>query len=527
MTSTTTSTPASTRALGHRRLGVPSVTLMIIAASAPLTVVAGGVTTTFAVTGVIGVPVGFIVLAAALAVFAVGYAAMSRYVTNAGAFYAYIAQGIGRPFGVGASLVALVAYNAMQVGIYGLFGFQMSMFLEARFGITTPWWLWIFACIAVVGVLGVNRVDLSAKVLGVLVALEFAAVLVFDLVAFAVAPEGVSTAGIEPANLFVPGVGAVLSFGVAAFMGFESAAIYGEESKDPKRTVARATYAAVAIIGVFYAFSAWAFTVGIGPSQIVEASATYGPDLMFVFMGEHAPVIVSDLMQVLFLTSLFAALQSFHNAVARYLFSLGREGVLHRSLGSVRAVSRAPWAGSVAQSAIAIVVTLGFVVAGEVMGLKADFAPVEFLYPVLTMFTWLTNTGAMGLVLLMGIIAIAVIGFFRRDRRGLGAWQTLIAPAISAVVLFTVFVLILANFNVLLGQTETTAATFVLPALLIVPGVAGVVWGLVIRRRNPELYARVGHGIEEAEAAVVEVPAHRGSRRRAPPRGRERPWRRA
>ncbi|MBM7829907.1 amino acid transporter [Agromyces cerinus] len=510
MTSTTTTPPKQSGGLGRRRLGVPSVTLMIIAASAPLTVVAGGVTTTFAVTGVIGVPIGFIVLAAALAVFAVGYAAMSRYVTNAGAFYAYIAQGIGRPFGVGASLVALVAYNAMQVGIYGLFGFQMSMFLEAKLGIATPWWLWILVCIGVVAVLGVNRVDLSAKVLGILVALEFLAVLVFDIVSFSVAPEGVSTAGLELSNLFVPGVGAVLSFGIAAFMGFESAAIYGEESKDPKRTVARATYAAVAIIGVFYAFSAWAFTVGIGPSQIAEASATYGPDLMFVFMSEHAPVIISDLMQVLFLTSLFAALQSFHNAVARYLYSLGREGVLHPRLGSVRVVSRAPWAGSLAQTIIALVVTLGFVFAGEVMGLKNDFAPTEFLYPVLTMFTWLTNTGAMGLVLLMCIIAISVIGFFRRDRRGLGRWSTFIAPLISAVVLFTVFVLIVANFNVLLGQAETTPVTFVLPALLIVPGVLGVIWGFAIRKRNPELYARIGHGIEEAEADLIDGEGHRG-----------------
>jgi len=214
---------------------------------------------------------------------------------------------------------------------------------------------------------------------------------------------------------------------------------------------------------------------------------------------------------VLFLTSLFAALQSFHNAVARYLYSLGREGVIHRGLGAVRAGSRAPWAGSVAQSIIAIVVTLAFVIAGEGLGLKADFAPVEFLYPVLTMFTWLTNTGAMGLVLLMCIIAIAVIGFFRRDRRGLSAWPTLIAPGISAVVLFVVFVLIVLNFNVLLGQAETTAVTFVLPALLIVPGILGVVWGFAIRKRNPELYERIGHGIEEAEAAVVEVePQRRG-----------------
>jgi amino acid transporter len=243
----------------------------------------------------------------------------------------------------------------------------------------------------------------------------------------------------------------------------------------------------------------------------VEASAAAGPDLMFAFMGEHAPVIISDIMQVLFLTSLFAALQSFHNAVARYFYSLGREGVLHRGLGAVRAGSRAPWAGSIAQSVIALVVTLAFVIAGEGLGLKADFAPVEFLYPVLTMFTWLTNTGAMGLVLLMGIIAVAVIGFFRRDRRGVSTWAAVVAPTISAIALFTVFGLIVANFDVLLGQAEPTALTFVLPALLIVPGILGVVWAFVLRRRDPELYRNIGHGIEEAETAAFDHhEPHRG-----------------
>ena len=103
-----------------------SVAFLIVAASAPLTVIAGGTTSAISVTHVLGIPLGYVVLAVALAIFAVGYAAMSRYITNAGAFYAYISQGIGRPTGVGASIVALIAYNAMQVGIYGMFGFQMS-----------------------------------------------------------------------------------------------------------------------------------------------------------------------------------------------------------------------------------------------------------------------------------------------------------------------------------------------------------------------------------------------------------------
>ena len=39
------------------------------------------------------------VLAVVLAVFSVGHVAMARHITNAGAFYAYIAHGIGRPAG--------------------------------------------------------------------------------------------------------------------------------------------------------------------------------------------------------------------------------------------------------------------------------------------------------------------------------------------------------------------------------------------------------------------------------------------
>ncbi|MBN9612108.1 MAG: APC family permease [Actinobacteria bacterium] len=469
---------------------------MIIAASAPLTVVAGGVTTSFAVTGSLGVPLGFLLIAIILALFAVGYTAMSRHVTNAGAFYAYVSQGIGRPLGVGGSLIALVSYNAMQVGIYGLFGFQLSSFLSAKFGFESPWWLWIIICIALVAILGVNKIDLSAKVLGVLVALEFVVVIIFDIVSFGVAPEGVSTATLNPAALFGPSLGLILVFGVAAFMGFEGAAIYGEEAKDPKRTVPRATYLAVAIIGLFYAFSAWAFSVGIGPSQIVDASRESGPDLMFIFMGKHAPVIFVDLMNVLFLTSLFASLQSFHNAVARYFFSLGREGVLPGWF-SHTTKHGAPWTGSVVQTTIALVVTVGFALAGDAFGgAEAMYPDTPFLFPVFTMFTWLTNTGAAGLVLLMGLTAFAAFGYFRKNRHPLSIWTTVIAPIVSGLALLWVFVMILMNFQLMLSQEKPDATTFVLPGLIFVAGIIGIIWGYVLKSRKPEIYQQIGHGTE-------------------------------
>src|SRR4051812_8732688 len=108
--------------LRRRRLGVVHIVFFTVAASAPLPLRGGGVTTTFALTGVTGVPLSFLIIAAALALFAVGYAAMSRFVANAGAFYAYIAHGLGATWAVAGAFVALISYNFIQISLYGLFG---------------------------------------------------------------------------------------------------------------------------------------------------------------------------------------------------------------------------------------------------------------------------------------------------------------------------------------------------------------------------------------------------------------------
>src|SRR2546428_5175866 len=129
------------RVLASNRLGVASVVFFVVAAAAPLTTMAGGATTGFAVTGVLGIPVAYLVIAVVVTVFAVGYVAMSRHITNAGAFYTYIVQGFGRVPGVAASFVALLAYNAMQIGLYGIFGTALSGLLRTLFAVAVPWWM--------------------------------------------------------------------------------------------------------------------------------------------------------------------------------------------------------------------------------------------------------------------------------------------------------------------------------------------------------------------------------------------------
>jgi len=129
------------RTLARNRLGIPAVVFFVLSAATPLTVVAGVITTGYAVTGVIGQPVAFIAIALLLALFSVGYVAMSRHITNAGAFYTYVTHGLGKPAGVAAAWMALLAYNALQVGLYGIVGVAAAPQLEQWFGITLQWWI--------------------------------------------------------------------------------------------------------------------------------------------------------------------------------------------------------------------------------------------------------------------------------------------------------------------------------------------------------------------------------------------------
>src|SRR5215472_11957396 len=165
------------RALARDRLGVPAVLFFVLAGVAPLTVAAGVIPTAYATTGLTGIPAAFIVVALILALFATGYMAMARHITNAGAFYAFIARGLGRVPGVAAALVALLAYSFLQVGLYGAFGPNAAAEASAHLHLHAAWWAWALAAWAVITALGLARVDITGRVLGVLLCAEIVVIL--------------------------------------------------------------------------------------------------------------------------------------------------------------------------------------------------------------------------------------------------------------------------------------------------------------------------------------------------------------
>ena len=384
--------------LRKNSLGLIAVTFMVVSAAAPLTGVAGAVPIAFLLGNGTGVPATFLFMTIVMLLFSVGYVAMSRHVTNAGAFYAYAARGLGGQAGGAVSMMALVSYNAMQWGLLGLLGgISAGVFSP---WIALPWYVWSLIAVALVAILGYRQVELSAKVLVVLVALEYLIVLLVD---FAIlgsgGAKGLSFNFFDMAAINSGSLTAAVLFILGSFIGFEATTIYAEEARDPERTIPRATYLSVVMIGAFFVFTTWMMIVAVGPEELLPMLGGLADPTAFFFIltEQYVGSTASMIAGLLLVSSLFAAVSAFHNYIARYSYTAGREGLLPAAFGATHDTHQSPHIGSVIQTIGAVIVVGLFAVLG--------------LDPITQMFTWISQVGTLGVLGMMTITSLSVIAF--------------------------------------------------------------------------------------------------------------------
>ncbi len=483
--------------LASNRLGIAGIVFFVVAAAAPLVGMTGAVPVAIVLGNGAAAPGAYLAVGIVLLVFSVGYAAMSVRVSNTGAFFAYVGRGLGIVPGVGSAFVSLLAYLTIQLAVFGFFGAVAAGQIGAKTGLDLPWWAWALGVWAVVLLLSLLQVDLGAKVLGLLMIAEVTALALLAAVVLLQGggPDGLAPLdSFSPANIFVGGftgsAGIALAFAFASYIGFEATAIYGEETRNPKRAVPIATYIAVTLIAVLFALTSWAVVSGLGTSSVVDEVASIStvdgepladPALvLFSVADQYVGGWLATVMSWLVLSSLFAGLLAFQNSAARYVYSLGRAGVLPRVMDRVNERG-APIVGTVATSVVTGSVIVIFVVAG--------------LDPVLNMFFWFSALAVLSIVLVEILVSLAVIVYFRRTGEDGRVWNTLVAPAISIVALAVGAYLVMARFGLLAGTVaegvDPTAQTFGLSPLgwflVLLPFLTFVVGAVVgLARHNSE-----------------------------------------
>ncbi|MFI1506118.1 APC family permease [Streptomyces sp. NPDC020597] len=461
--------------LPRATLGVSDIVFFVVAAAAPLTVMAG-IAPLAILFGGIGAPVAYLAVGVVLCLFAVGFTAMTPYIRNAGAFYSYVARGLGRPAGLGAALLALFSYNALQIGTYGAFGFFAAATADDLLGVDLPWPVHAFAGIAVVWFLGFRSIHVGAKVLAALLIAETA---VLALLAGAIllkgGANGLSLASFAPSHVFTSQMSAPLGLAVAAFIGFEATALYREEARDPNRTVPRATYLAVGFLGLFYTFVVWVIVQAFGDDGAVGTAAHNPAEMFFTAMTRYVGGWATDLQRVLIVSSLLASLLAFHNAITRYGYALSAEGVAPAALGRIHPRHGSPWVSGIAQTALAATVTAMFAAIG--------------VHPYNEFLLWVNTPGVVGILALQTLAACAVAAFFRRSpgAHAVGRLRTVAAPATAALLLAVITGLVCTRLNLFTGAAPLVNWTLI--ALTPLVFATGAVLALRIRRSRPDVYA--------------------------------------
>lgn len=460
--------------LAADHIGVLAVVFNVVSSLAPALVAAGLIPVFFMVTGVQAVPFTMIVIVVILGLFSVGYLSTAKHVANAGAIYSYVVRGLGRPFGIGAAMMALGAYNLLQVALYGLFGVVAKGLVADTFHVDWPWWAWALVAWAAVAILGLRDIKLVAVLLGAAIIGEF-------LIIWSLSINGLATPAADADYLHaLSPSGLTLSTGsvagavvVLCFVGFELAPAYREEAKHATRTIVTATVLTLSTAVLTYGVAAWSMIVHYGPGTVITHARELGDNPSAMLFG-LATGWLSTVGPWFLLSSVFAAAVAFHTGVNRYTFVLGREGVLPRFFERINR-SQAPRAASLLQSTFGLGVILLYA--------------TKHWDPTVKLFYWLGQTGGFLVLGLLVLCSIAVVNFLRR--RDTSALR-IIAPSIAGLALAALFVLVWKNYSPLLGEQTPSPASRLLPLLAVALLLIGLLWAGALRLWNPNRYFDVG-----------------------------------
>lgn len=518
--------------LARNALGLPQVLFCIVTGSAPLAAMMFNNPLSGLGIG-ISVPSAFWVAAVSFTLFSVGYVEMARRVTTAGGFYSYTSYGFGRLIGLGTAIGILVAYALFTVGVNGVTTYFATTSLKDLFSISMDWRIYCAIFILLMLTITYFHVETVARILGICLLGELVILFTFS---FAVlfkggGPDGILWSALNPFGMLGNGVGvsgAAKVFGASAagvgffgaywsWVGFEMAPNYAEEARNPKKMMAYAIYISCIGLGVVYTFWSWMLVTAYGNSKQQwpwAVSTQYGiktaPNSVGLPKGDYSSVYypvaqhfvgtwLKDLFQLLIITGSFACSLAFWNTTNRYLFSMGREGILPRFLGRTHSTHKSPFIATFFTLAFVLALTLVFAtgLAGSAERNTLGIGVSDPLVALLQIGTWLPVQGNLLLFPIMALCSIAILVYFMRDARdGFHWWKTFLAPILGAGTIAFAVYLMIANRAVLFG-TPNTGWTFAAPFIALAVFLVGVLLGVAYQRWSRARYEAVGKFVHE------------------------------
>jgi len=254
-------------------------------------------------------------------------------------------------------------------------------------------------------------------------------------------------------------------FGIFSYVGFESAATLGKETRNPKQVIPRAVVLTPILAGLVFIVTTYLIVQGFG-DDTAKLGASAGP-LSDIVPGKVASLTI--LVYIGAMVSCFAAALASINSFSRILFSLGRYQFVHKSMGSIHAKHQTPH----------LAVAIGVVISGVVCAAFWTHSNTDLL-------GWFGTIASFGFIIVYLLCSIASPVLLRRI--GEATPMDYVLGAAGCVLM----VLSLAGSV----WPIPTAPLVYLPYGFAAYMLLGVTWYLIVKRRQPQILLSIQHDLE-------------------------------
>ena len=407
----------------------------------------------------------------------------ARVLPSAGSFYTYAANGLGGGAGFFTGWLFFGAYTLLVPGLFTAVASFAGDYVKSTFHTDLPWWIYAFIFMAAVLILSVRSIKASVQVDLTLLAVEVIVFFLLATIAIAVAGNGNTLAAFSPSSSpsGFSGLGLGVVFGILSFIGFDAAAVLGEESRNPRRLIPLAVGGSVVGVGVFYVYVMYGLTAGYHLNDPTALASFIKDPTPFVTLAHRDAPWLEQLVDLSAIAGLFSALLALQNTTVRVLFSMGREGALPSALGRVHPRFHSPH--------IAIYTLTVFTVIGGLVG-------AAWLGPSATGLYGFTGAiGTVGVVLVYILCNIALIRYFmKREDRNIV--YHVVAPIIGSLgLLYPLYVVVVP------GQAYPYSLVPYVVGVYIVIGIAAYFY---LRSRAPEKLAAFGSIVADEPISKAE-----------------------
>ncbi len=402
----------------------------------------------------------------------------ARRSTTAGSMYAYICRGLGLSAGGIGGWALIWAY--LGISMAGVTGFSIfADTLLGMIGLHVPFVALFALCVVIGWYCAWKNVALSALLMLVLEGISMSFILLLCAIVLFQHHFAIDTAQFTVSALPWSSVGLGVVVAIFSLVGFECATAFGDEAKNPLKTIPKAVSLSLIISGGFFVFVTYVMVMGVrGYSTSLDQ---IDAPLNVLATLSHVPILQVPL-SLGAMVSFFALCMSCINAGGRVIYAMGRHGLFHAATADSHEKNETPHVAVTLMALLAFAIPSALVIGGV--------APLDA-------FNYVGTCAAFGFIVAYCLVTVAAPVYLSR----LGELHAKdIAGCVAALVL-------LAIPAVGSVYPIPDAPVMFFPYLFLVYLVFGIGWIVAFYRRKPAVRTVIHEDLERSHARYQDGPA--------------------